>query len=87
MKRLLDQLIRNYETGGYSLPDDERHDALLSHIVGFELVVETVQAKFKLSQNRSTADRSGVTAALRASGSEGQRELAQWMDRITPQDP
>jgi len=36
----------------------------LKAIVGVELVVESVEAKAKLSQNRSAADRAGVVAGL-----------------------
>lgn len=40
----------------------------LRAVVGIELVVESVEGKAKLSQNRSAADRAGVVAGL---GSEG----------------
>jgi transcriptional regulator len=42
----------------------------LRPIVGVELVVETVEAKAKLSQNRSDEDRAGVAAGLRADGTD-----------------
>ncbi|QBX57190.1 FMN-binding negative transcriptional regulator [Nocardioides seonyuensis] len=40
----------------------------LRPIVGVELLVESVEAKAKLSQNRSDADRAGVARGLRAEG-------------------
>ena len=40
----------------------------LRPIVGVELLVESVEAKSKLSQNRSDADRAGVAAGLAADG-------------------
>lgn len=40
----------------------------LRPIVGVELVVERVEAKAKLSQNRSAEDRAGVAAGLAADG-------------------
>ena len=40
---------------------------LLGGIVGFQMKVELVEAKFKLSQNRSEEDRAGVVEALSAS--------------------
>ena len=43
-------------------------DAMLRAIVGFEIAITGVVAKFKGSQNRSAADRAGVGAALRAAG-------------------
>jgi transcriptional regulator len=55
----------------------------LHAIVGIELVVERVEAKAKLSQNRSDADRAGVVAGLRAeAGAEGRRGEAQVADRM-----
>lgn len=42
-------------------------EGMLRAIVGVELVVERVEAKAKLSQNRSVADRRGVVAGLGAS--------------------
>lgn len=43
-------------------------DKNLRPIVGVELVVESVEAKAKLSQNRSDEDRAGVAAGLVADG-------------------
>jgi transcriptional regulator len=43
-------------------------DKNLRPIVGVELVVASVEAKAKLSQNRSDADRAGVAAGLAADG-------------------
>jgi len=40
----------------------------LRAIVGIELVVERVEGKAKLSQNRSDADQAGVVAGLRQDG-------------------
>lgn len=43
-------------------------DAMLAHIVGIEVVIERIEAKFKLSQNRSDADRSSAAEAVSAAG-------------------
>jgi transcriptional regulator len=43
-------------------------EAMLRAIVGLEIEVTRVVGKFKGSQNRSLADRTGVAAALRAEG-------------------
>ncbi|KQV75923.1 transcriptional regulator [Aeromicrobium sp. Root344] len=53
-------------------------DKNLKAIVGLELSVERVEAKAKLSQNRSDADRAGVVAGLRAEG--GDPAVAEAMD-------
>jgi transcriptional regulator len=52
--------------------------AMQGGIVGFRLRVTQWQAKEKLSQNRSTADRQGVIAAL-AQGDAAQQQLAAHM--------
>jgi transcriptional regulator len=55
----------------------------LRAIVGIEFVVERVEAKAKLSQNRSEADRAGVVAGLRSeSGLQGPRGEAQVAERM-----
>jgi transcriptional regulator len=78
---LLDRLSRTYEDGRAapwrmdSLPGDYTRK-LMEAIVGFEIVVERLEGKFKLSQNRSREDVEGVAAALEA---EGQEALASLM--------
>ncbi len=57
-------------------------EELLPGIVGLEIVVERMEGKFKLSQNKSTADRLGVQAALAASPSESDRQVADWMKTL-----
>jgi transcriptional regulator len=48
-------------------------EAMLQGIVGVELTLTRLEGKWKVSQNRSEADRRGVEEGLRA---EGQEELA-----------
>jgi transcriptional regulator len=43
-------------------------DTLLKSIVGIEIAISRVVGKFKLSQNRETADREGAAQALMAQG-------------------
>lgn len=43
-------------------------DAMLAQIVGVEVEIQRIEAKFKLSQNRSDADRSSAADALSAAG-------------------
>lgn len=45
-------------------------------IVGLEIVVEAVQAKWKMSQNRSVADRAGVAAGLESIATDASRDAA-----------
>jgi transcriptional regulator len=51
----------------------------LRAIVGIELTVARVEAKAKMSQNRSAADRDGAIAGLRAGGAPGDAAVADAM--------
>jgi len=52
---------------------------MLGAIVGFRMNIERVEAKFKLGQNRSAEDRTGVVAGLEGRGTPGADSLAAWM--------
>jgi transcriptional regulator len=56
----------------------------LRAIVGVELRVESVEAKAKLSQNRSEEDRQGVVEGLRREGAGREHQVADEMDRTRP---
>lgn len=56
-------------------------DQMLKAIVGLELVVERVEAKAKLSQNRSAEDRAGVVAGLSETGLPRDAQVADVMER------
>jgi transcriptional regulator len=62
------------------IPENLR-DTLESAIVGFQLSVETIQAKFKLSQNRSEADRAGVLRGLAGRDDAASQSLLTLMQR------
>ncbi|MEZ4366890.1 MAG: FMN-binding negative transcriptional regulator [Kofleriaceae bacterium] len=53
-------------------------ERMLGAIVGVELAVARLDGKWKLSQNRSDADRAGVVADLAATGAA---ELSAWVAR------
>jgi len=57
----------------------------LRAIVGVELVVEQVEAKAKLSQNRSVEDRLGTIAGLEAESSSPPHDLATAIRAVTPE--
>lgn len=67
---ILKQLTDRFEKGSpnpwqFELPSDLLEPrALTSAIVGFEISVEKIEAKFKLSQNRSMEDRQGIIKGL-----------------------
>ena len=56
-------------------------DGQLRGIVGVELTVTRVEAKAKLSQNRSAADQAGTIAGLRGEGDPASAEIADLMAR------
>jgi len=66
-----------------ALPDEFR-DKLMAGIVGVEIEITRIEGKFKLSQNRSDADRAGVIAALAASEDPTEREVAALMKTVAP---
>jgi transcriptional regulator len=51
-------------------------DGLLNAIVGFSVVLETLEGKFKLSQDKRKVDFDGVVEGLEASGDHRSREVA-----------
>lgn len=54
-------------------------EGLLPHITGVEIAVERLDGAFKLNQNRSQRDRSGVVAALSRSADPADRAIAEAM--------
>lgn len=56
-------------------------DAMLENIVAFEVAVQTVLAKSKLSQNRADVDHAGAVTGLRGAGSH---DLAEGMAQMRP---
>ena len=58
---------------------DDVIDGTVAGVRAFRLRIETMEGVFKLSQNRSAEDRAGVVAAVRASGDEASRAVADLM--------
>jgi transcriptional regulator len=54
-------------------------DAMIRAIIGIEISVDRMEGKFKLSQNRSDADRKNVIEELAKSSEQNDRDLAEWM--------
>jgi transcriptional regulator len=71
VKALLDRLVRTYEQGRAepwrfdALPEDYV-DGMIRGIVAFELPIEELRGKAKLSQNRGAEDRTGTIRGLEA---------------------
>lgn len=85
----LDELVEHHEghreTPWRSSDAPEKYiRGQLRAIVGLEVVVERVEAKAKLSQNRSDADQAGVVAGLMAEGSRDAHAVAEQMRAGVP---
>ena len=82
-RAILDLLIHRYESARpvpWQLQlDAVRLRAMVGAIVGFRLKVKRVEAKFKMSQNRSRDDRERVAAALAAEPHADAAAAAAWM--------
>ena len=81
LKKLTDFFERpNPNPWEFELPTDLMDDsALTSAIVSFKFKIEKIDAKYKLSQNRSEADRFGVIEGLGQRSDEMSREIQRLM--------
>jgi transcriptional regulator len=81
---LVEQLIARHEPAYLErwriMPDGYRR-SMLAGIMGFRIPISRIEGKFKISQNRGADDRRNVQAA-HAAGSDDERELARWMERL-----
>lgn len=81
---LVEDLIQAHEPAYLdrfrAMPDGYRR-SMLAGIMGFRIPISRIEGKFKISQNRGADDRRNVQAA-QAAGSDDQRELARWMERL-----
>lgn len=67
LQGVLHQLIGTFEPAyaeQWGSLSETYRDRMLSHIVGFEIAVTKIEAKFKLSQNRTKEEQSNVIASL-----------------------
>lgn len=80
LKRLIGHMEPPYAAHWRGLPADYQQ-RMLGAIVGFRIRIDSIEGKFKLSQNRQTADALGVRNAL-AIGNEEQRAVGVWMQRL-----
>ncbi len=82
---ILDEMVERFESARvapWRLQLQGRElDAMVNAIVAFQLVIERVDTKLKLSQNRSATDRARVVAALRDEHTAEASATADWMQR------
>lgn len=80
--QIVRDLAAQYEAGSASPWDArgfEAHAPKLGAIVGFEIAIDNIEAKLKLSQNRSVTDQESVIAKLTLSASSEARATAELM--------
>jgi transcriptional regulator len=89
VRALLDRLVRTFEDGRPApwrmdgLPDDYV-SGMMRGIVAFEIPIDRLEGKAKLSQNRPASDRARVRAALSAEDDPLARALAELMAEPDP---
>ena len=59
-------------------------DSMLRAIVGIEIVLSSLTGKWKVSQNRAVADRSGVVRGLQERDAAGAASMADWVASHIP---
>ena len=84
-RQILDTLVQRFEgtrdaPWQFAMPERQR-DALVGAIVAFRLRIRSLDAKFKLSQNRPRGDQVRVADALDREGYADAASVAQWMRR------
>lgn len=79
---LLAETIKYYDadylTQYDSLPDDYKQK-MMKGIVAFEIIVDDLQAKKKLSQNRSEKERENIIESLGKSDDQNEKDIAGYM--------
>ncbi|SEN91501.1 negative transcriptional regulator, PaiB family [Mucilaginibacter gossypiicola] len=82
---LLTQMISNYEadylTQWNNLPDEYKQ-RMMKGIVAFEIIVDDLQGKQKLSQNRTAVERENIIEALSKSADTVETEIGKYMSRL-----
>ncbi|RZA03093.1 MAG: FMN-binding negative transcriptional regulator [Sphingobacteriaceae bacterium] len=82
---LLEQTIQFYEAEYLKqwngMPEDYK-SKLMQGIVGFELIVDELQGKKKLSQNKTEQERENIIAELSNKPDSTEREIAAYMSRL-----
>jgi transcriptional regulator len=91
LRALLETTTNHHESGQpapwhVSDAPEEYVQRMLGAIVGFEIPIDRIAGKWKLSQNRSEADRAGVVSGLSAHAEASAREMAALIERSGPKN-
>jgi transcriptional regulator len=82
--QLLEQTIKFYEADYLrqwdALPREYRHK-MMNGITGFEIVIDELQSKKKLSQNRSEKEKESIIAELGKSNVSSEKDIADYMQK------
>ena len=83
---LLKHTIETFEAGYYqqwqNLPDDYKLK-MMNGIIAFEIEVTDLQAKQKLSQNRSEKEKENIINSLNKSSDTNEKEIAAYMSKLS----
>ncbi|MEP6833959.1 MAG: FMN-binding negative transcriptional regulator [Gemmatimonas sp.] len=86
IEMMLDTMITQHDAAygeqWHSLPDKYR-EGMMRGVVGFEMPVQQLEGKYKLSQNRSAHDQETVKGMLEHSDDESARAIAEAMRNRT----
>lgn len=80
VREIINRFDPTYFAQWSSLSDKFRH-GMLKQIVGFEMVASRIEAKFKISQNRTKKDQAAVIASLGQSADSAVSGIAQLMQK------
>ncbi len=78
MESAIDNFESSYKEQWNNLPEEYK-TKMLHGIVAFEIVVTNLQAKKKLSQNRTEAEKHNIIDTLSKSGSSNEQLIAEYM--------
>ncbi|TSD66618.1 FMN-binding negative transcriptional regulator [Inquilinus sp. KBS0705] len=85
VKEVLEKMIGFYETDYMkqwnNLPPDFKY-GLMKGIVAFELIVDDLQGKKKLSQNKTQKEIDNIISAFKASNDQNEQEIAAYMAKL-----
>ena len=83
--QLLEKTIGFYEAAYLKQWDqlpDEFKTKMINGIVAFEIVVDDLQAKKKLSQNRSEVERQNIIESLHSSTDQNEKDIGKYMSAL-----
>ena len=87
LRKILSDIVARFDDSGWRLDESpEFLRPMLDAIAGFEIAIERLEGKWKLSQNRTPTDRGAVVDWL-ARGDDSSRELAALMRASLVQFP